>query len=110
MSVISACYIGKCSGLYEGCKVCVLQLPAVDSNRSRVSRLLLVSQGVLHQPQEAVGGAGHQAGLLGVSWPVVVGEMCEAHLLSQLKTGYLRLLVSGRRSLVQVRRGFVLIG
>ena len=63
----------------------LLQLPAVDRYRPGVGGLLLVGEGVLHQAQQAVGGAGHLAGLLSAPRPVVVGEMCEAHLLSQLK-------------------------
>ena len=57
----------------------------MDRNRPGVSGLLLVCEGVLHQPQQAVGGAGHQAALLRATRPVLVGEMCEANLLSQLK-------------------------
>jgi hypothetical protein len=62
----------------------------MDSNGSCEAGLLLVSESMLHQAQQAVGGAGYRLILLPLSspTPLRVVEMGQVHLLKCLKKGY----------------------
>ena len=61
--------------------------PAVDGDGPGEAGLLLVGEGVLHQPEDAVGGAGHQPRVLRPGHahrPLVVGKVGQVNFLSSL--------------------------
>ena len=61
--------------------------PAVHGDGSGEAGLLLVGERVLHQAEDAVGGAGHEAALrlLARHRPLGVGEVGQAQLLAGLQ-------------------------